>query len=101
MIRIDREIYLKHIFTNLETLNEPSSEDFPMLGNNSWAFDFENFSLLSSDVPLTQNSKMTFQENLSTMVEETVFCQEPLFKTTEQIGGKEESGRKKETNFFR
>jgi hypothetical protein len=29
MIRIDRERYLKHTVTDLETLNEPSSTDFP------------------------------------------------------------------------
>jgi hypothetical protein len=43
---------------------------------------------------------MTFQENLSTTAEEILFCQEPLLKTMEQIGGKEESGRKKETDGF-
>jgi ribonuclease HI len=100
MIRIDRERYLKHIVTDLETLNEPSSEDFPVLGNYSCDSDFRNFSPLSSDVPLTQNSEMTFQENLSTTAEEILFCQEPLLKTTEQIGGKEESGRQKETDGF-
>jgi hypothetical protein len=43
---------------------------------------------------------MIFQENLSMTVEETLFCQEPVLKTMEQIGGKEESGRKKETDGF-
>jgi hypothetical protein len=33
MIKIDIERYLKHIVTDLETLNEPSSTYFPMLGN--------------------------------------------------------------------
>jgi hypothetical protein len=61
MIRIDRERYLKHNVTNLETLNEPSLADFLVLGNYSYNSDFGNFSSLSSDVPLTQNSKMTFQ----------------------------------------
>jgi hypothetical protein len=32
MIRIDRERYLKHMVTDLETLNEPSSTDFPRVG---------------------------------------------------------------------
>ena len=36
MIRIDRERYLKHIVTDLETLNETSSTDFPVLGNYSF-----------------------------------------------------------------
>jgi hypothetical protein len=31
MIKIDREIYLKHTVTDLETINKPSSIDFPML----------------------------------------------------------------------
>jgi hypothetical protein len=35
MIRIDRERYLKHTVTDLEALNEPSSTDFPVLGNYS------------------------------------------------------------------
>jgi hypothetical protein len=41
MIRIDRERYLKHIVTNLEALNESSSVDFPVLGNYSCNYDFE------------------------------------------------------------
>jgi hypothetical protein len=64
MIRIDRERYLKHTVTDLEAFNEPSSTDFPMLGNYSYDSDFRNFSPLSSDVPLTQNSEMNFQVNL-------------------------------------
>jgi hypothetical protein len=82
MIRIDRERYLKHTVTDLETLNEPSSTDFPVLGNYSCDSDFRNFSPLSSDVPLTQNSEMIFQENLPTTTEETLFCQEPVLKIT-------------------
>jgi hypothetical protein len=62
MIKIDTERYLKHIVTNLETLNEPSSADFPVLGNYSYDTDFENFSPLSFDAPLTQNSEIIFQE---------------------------------------
>jgi hypothetical protein len=97
MIRIDRERYLKHISIDLDTLNEPSSTDFPVLGNYSCDSDFNNFSPLSSDVPLTQNSEIIFQENLLTVTKETLFSQGP----TEQVGGKEESGRKKENdNFF-
>jgi hypothetical protein len=94
MIRIDRERYLKHIVTDLETLNEPSSTDFPVLGNYSCDSDFGNFSPLSSDVPLTQNSEMIFQENLPTTTEETLFCQGPALEITEQVGGKEESDKK-------
>jgi len=44
MIRIDREIYLKHTVTDLETLNEPSSIDFLVLGNYSCDYDFGNLS---------------------------------------------------------
>jgi hypothetical protein len=54
MIRIDRERYLKHIVTDLETLNKPSSTDFPVLRNYSCDSYFRNFSPLLSDVPLTQ-----------------------------------------------
>jgi hypothetical protein len=100
MIRIDRERYLKHYVTDLETLNEPSLTYFPMIGNYSRGSDFENISPLSSDVPLTQKSEMTFQENLLMTVEETLFCQKPMLKIMGQIGGKEESGRQKETDGF-
>jgi hypothetical protein len=89
MIRIDRERYLKHTVTDLETLNEPSSIDCPVLGNYSHDFDFRNFSALSSDIPLTQNSEIRFQENLLSTVGGTLFCQEPMLEITEQIGGRE------------
>jgi hypothetical protein len=100
MIRIDRERYLKHTVTNLVSLNEPSSTYFPVLGNYSCYFDFGNFSPLSYDVPLSQNSEMTFQENVPTVVEETLFCQEPLLETIDQIGGEEEVSRKGEVDGF-
>jgi hypothetical protein len=100
MINIDRERYLKHTVTDLETLNEPSSKNFPMLVNYSWDSDFGNFSPLSSDVPLTQKFKMTFKEKFPIMAEETLFFQEPVLETIEQIGGKKESGEKKETDGF-
>jgi len=96
MIKIDRERYLKHTVTNLENLNEPSSEDFPILGNYSCDFYFENLSLLSSNVPLTQNSQMSFREELLTTIEETLFCQEPTLEITELTGRKDESTRKEE-----
>jgi hypothetical protein len=100
MIRIYRERYLKHIATDLESLNEPSSEDFPMLGNYSCDSNFGNFSPLSSDVPLTQNSEMTFQENVLTTAKETLLCQEPLLEITEKIGGEEEVRRQGEVDGF-
>jgi hypothetical protein len=78
MIKIDREINLKHMVTDLETLNEPSSTDFPVIRNYFCDSDFGNFSTLSSDIPLTQNSEISFQENLLMTVGETLFCQEPV-----------------------
>jgi hypothetical protein len=73
MIRIDRERYLQHTVTDLESFNEPLSTFFPMLGNYSYDSNFNNFSPLSSDVPLTQKYEMTFQENLLVATEETLF----------------------------
>jgi hypothetical protein len=65
MIRIDRERYLKHTITDLETPNEPASTDFPVLGNYSCDSHFGDFSPLLSTVPLTQNSEIIFQEEPS------------------------------------
>jgi hypothetical protein len=96
MIKIDRERYLKHIVTDLETLNEPSSVDFPVLGNYSCDSYFGNFSPLSYDVPLTQNSEMIFREELPTVAEETLFFPEPAFKITKLTKRKGESDRKEE-----
>jgi hypothetical protein len=42
MIKIDRERYLKHTVNDLETSNEISSTDFPILGNYSFESYFEN-----------------------------------------------------------
>jgi ribonuclease HI len=78
----------------------PSSTNFPVLGNYSCDSNFGNFSPLSSDVPLTQNSNVSFQENFPIMVGETLFCQEPVLETMEQIGGKEESDKKEEDDRF-
>jgi hypothetical protein len=100
MIRIDRERYLKHTVTDLETLNEPSSTDFPVLGNYSCDSYFGNFSPLSSDVPLTQNSEMVFQEKSSIPTEETLFCQEPVLEIMGQKIGEQESNKKEETDNF-
>jgi hypothetical protein len=100
MIRIDRERYLKHTVTDLESFNEPWSTDFPVLRNYSYNYDFGNFSTLSYDVPLTQKSKITFQVNLLVVAEETLFCQEPLLETIDKIGGEEEVSRHGESNDF-
>jgi ribonuclease HI len=43
---------------------------------------------------------MIFQDNLPTMVEETLFCQEPQLETTEKIAGEEEVSRQRETDGF-
>jgi hypothetical protein len=43
---------------------------------------------------------MSFQENLPTSIEETLFYQKPVLETIEYIGGKEESGIKKEAHGF-
>jgi hypothetical protein len=93
MIKFDRERYLKHTVTNLEAFNEPSSEDFPVLGKYSYDSDFNNSSPLSSDVPLTKNSEMNFQLNILVVAEETLFCQEPLLETIDKLGGEEEVSR--------
>jgi hypothetical protein len=98
MIRIDREIYLKHTITDLKTLNEPLSPDFPVLGNYSCDSYFRNFSPLSSNVPLTQKSEMIFREELPTTIEETLFCQDPALEITELAGGKEKSNREGEAD---
>jgi hypothetical protein len=84
MIRIDRERYLKHMVTNLETLNEPSSTYFPVMGNYSYDSHFGNFSPLLSDVPLTQNSEMVFQKKPSISTKDTLFFQDPMLEITKQ-----------------
>jgi hypothetical protein len=53
---------------------------------------------LSSDVPLTQNYKMFFQEKLPTMAEETLFFQGLALEIMEQTGGEEESDKKEEAD---
>jgi hypothetical protein len=82
VIRIDRERYLKHTVTDLETLNEPPLNDYLMLGNYSYDSFFGNLSPLPSDVPLTQNSEMVFREKSPIPIEETLFCQEPVLEIT-------------------
>jgi hypothetical protein len=93
MIMIDRERYLKHIFTYFEAFNEPSSTIFPMLGIYSCDSNFNNFSPLSYDVSLTQNYEMNFQVNLLVVAGEILFYLEPLLKTIDKVGGGEEFSR--------
>jgi hypothetical protein len=76
MIRIDREIYFKHIVIDLEIPNESSSIEFPILGNYSCDSDFDNFSPHLSDIPPTQKYEMTFQVDLLEVAEENILCQD-------------------------
>jgi hypothetical protein len=76
MIRINRERYLKHIITDLETLNEPSSTEFPVLENYSCDSDFSNFSPHVSDIHPTQKYKMIFQIDLLAAAGESILCQD-------------------------
>jgi len=66
---------MKHTDTDLETLNEPTSMDFPMLGNYSCDSHFENFSPPLSNVPFTQKSEMIFQEESLMPTGDSLFCQ--------------------------
>jgi ribonuclease HI len=98
MIRIDRERYLKHTVTDLETPNEPASTDFPILGNYSCDSHFRNLAPLLSDVPLTQNSEMIFQEESLMPMEDYFFFQNPSLglmgeKIEEQDTGDEKERR--------
>ena len=96
MIKIDSERYLKHTVTDLETPNEPSSTDFPILGNYSCDSHFENFSPLLSNVPLTQNSKVIFQEEPPIPIEEFLFCHNLTLGLVEEEIGEQNIGDGKE-----
>jgi hypothetical protein len=84
MIRIDRERYLKHTVTDLETPNQPTSTNFPILGNYSCDSHFGNFAPLLSDVSLTQSSEMIFQEEFSMPREDSLFCQDLVLGLLEE-----------------
>jgi len=100
MIRIDREIYLKHTVTDLETPNKLSLTDLPVLGNYSCDYDFSNLAPLSSDVPLTQNFEMAFQVNLLAAAEESIFCQDSPSGATDKEDEREKIlGHEEVTNF--
>jgi hypothetical protein len=88
MIIINREWYVKHTIIDLETLNEPSLIEFPMIGNYSCDSYFGNFSALLSDVHLTKNSEIAFQEKSLIPTEETLLCQDPFLKILELAVGK-------------
>jgi hypothetical protein len=84
MIIIDRERYLKHTITDLETPNESSSIDFPILGNYSCESSFRNFSPFLFDVPLTRNSELIFQDKSSIPTEDILFCQNLVLEIVKQ-----------------
>jgi hypothetical protein len=56
MIKINREKYLKHTITNLESHNEPSPNEFPVLENYSCESDFGNLSPCLSEVLVSKRS---------------------------------------------
>jgi hypothetical protein len=64
MIKINREKYLKHTVTDLEAPNEPSSLEFPILGNYSCDYDFDNLSPCVSNVFLSQKLDLSLHDNL-------------------------------------
>jgi ribonuclease HI len=100
MIKIDRERYLKHIVTDLETPNEPLSTDFPILGNYSCESYFGNFAPLLSDVPLTQKSELIFQKKSPIPTRDTLFCQNPTLELVKQEVGEQESNKGNKNNDF-
>jgi hypothetical protein len=77
MIRIDRERYLKHTVTDMETPNEPASTDFPILVNYSCDSHLRNLAPLLSNVLLTQKSKVIFQEESLMLIGYSLFYQNP------------------------
>jgi hypothetical protein len=60
----------------------------------------KKFSPLLSDVPLTQNSEMVFQEKSLIPTEDTLFCQDPVLEITEQKIGEKESNKEEEKGDF-
>jgi hypothetical protein len=96
MIKIDRERYMKHMVNDLETPNEPLSTDFPVLGNYSSESHFGKISPLLFDVPLTQNSKMVFQEKSLIPKKDTLFYQDPTLEIIEKKIGEKEINKEKE-----
>jgi ribonuclease HI len=100
MIRIDRERYLKHIITDLDTPNEPSSTEFPVLGNYSCDSDFGNFTPHVSDIPPTQKSKMIFQVDLLAATEGSILCQDSPSGVADKEDESEKIARHEEVSNF-
>jgi ribonuclease HI len=61
--------------------------DYPILGNCSCDFYFGNFPPHISNIPLTQNSKLPFQEKSSMPTKDSLFCQNPVPGRVEKKGG--------------
>jgi hypothetical protein len=55
---------MKHTMTHLEVANEPSSYEFPILGNYALDSYFAGFVAESSLILNEQQSKITLQENM-------------------------------------
>jgi ribonuclease HI len=79
----------------------PRLQISPVLGNYSCDSHFGNFSPLLSDVPLTQNSEMFFQEKSLIPTEDTLLCQDPALEVTEQEIGKLKRNKQEEEGDFR
>jgi len=82
MIIINSERYLKHTITDLETLNEPASTDFPVLGNYSCDSHFREFYPLLFTIPLTQKFKVIFHEEPLPPIEHALFFQNLVIELT-------------------
>jgi hypothetical protein len=98
MIKIDRERYLKHTVTDLETPNETSSTDFPILGNYSCESYFRNFAPLLSDVPLTQNFEFIFQEKTPIPIGDILFYQNSVLELAKQEVREQETNKGNENS---
>ena len=101
MIKIDRERYLKHTVTDLETPNEPLSTDFPLLGNYSCDSYFGNFAPLLFDVPLTQNFELIFQYKSPILIGDTLFCQNSALELAKREVREQETNKGNTNSDFR
>jgi ribonuclease HI len=71
----------------MEAPNEPASTDFPILGNYSCDSYFGNFPPLISNVLLTQNSELSFQEKSLMPTYDSLFCQNSVPGQAKGKGG--------------
>jgi hypothetical protein len=63
MIKINREKYLKHTVTDLESPNEHSFIEFPILGKYSCDSNFGNFPPCLFEVLISQRSELSLHDN--------------------------------------